>query len=522
MIKPRCPDPEHLALLLENRIGRMARARILRHAADCVSCRRQLAIASLTAMGPLRAALEPHLSSGRLTVLAGLLLGIVVLGVLGSGASEEPRPRMARAPARPSRPGRSAILQEAAGGSSDEASPTPAGTSLPPRSEDTAPAVLRADEAAGPAPAPAPAAASTLDLTPASIPHRLDSVAEGALPPPPEPKVVESESMGRLAILDPFGGLALEGSGGRSAVLGSRVIPIEARLTAVGRASGFRLGDGLRVQLSPGSAVSVFQNLTRRCAGLALIQGALLMESSQPRSVYVRREGSAGTVEGMTGPVLLNAGTRADSLTLTPLGGSGAQWRRSGQAPVEIAAGETLGIDSSGQEPGAKGAKAKPSLARFVPWPEPASVYYSTFEEDVQGMERPVLVQGVAKDGIVAGVAGAKGKKTIEITLPPSMQSLPAEVTLRLRVRTTALRIQCVLGSAGSRAVPVSVTQRNRSETAWTTVAVAVSAFDQEGHRSRGGRTGFRGTLTFVAEAPSRVAAEDLVFDLDEIEISRS
>jgi hypothetical protein len=508
--------------LVENRIGRMARARILRHAADCVSCRRQLAIAALTPIGPLRAALEPHLTSGRLTVAAGLLLGFLVLGILSSGSSEDPQPRMARSPARPSRPMRVSTPRELPGHQPGRGSPASAGSEVPsPETEDPRP-LFPASEPSGLDPSPTSPSSSTLDLTPASVPHRLDSVAEGPASPLQDPKVVESETMGRLAILDPFGSLALEGAGGRSPVLGSRVVPVEARLTAVGRASGFRLGDGLRVQLSPGSAVSVFQNLTRRCAGLAILQGALLMESSQPQSVYLRREGSAGTVEGMTGPVLVNAGSRADSLTVTPLGGAGAVWRRSGQAPVDIACGESLGIDANGQESGGKGPKPKPSLARFVGWPEPASLFYSNFEDDVQGMERPVLVQGVARDGVVAGVAGVKGRKTIELTLPVSIPTLPAEATLRLRVRTTAVRIQCALGSNLSRAVPVTVTQRNRSETAWTTVSVGMSAFDQDGHRSRGGRAGFHGNLTFVAEAPSRVSAEDLVFDLDEIEISRS
>lgn len=526
MIKPRCPDPERLALLIENRLGRIARARILRHAADCVSCRRQLAIASLTPIGPLRAAFEVHLNSGLLTVCAGLLLGLVVLGFLSSGSSPDPLPRMTRSAAPQVRSISSKGDEEAPRQSRiDRASDVPRKEQVSSLSaEDSAPRVSAAVPLQEQGPAdrvPAVEVAPKIDLTHAGIPHRLDSVAEGSKPHPVEPKAVESETMGRLAILDPFGSLALEGMGGRLPVQGSRVIPVEARLIAVGRASGFRLGDGLRVQLSPGSAVSVFHNLSRHCAGLSVLQGALLVESTQPQSIYLRREGMSGVLEGMNGPVLVNAGAKADSLIVTPVGGGGAVWKRNGLAPVEIAAGDTLGIETNSQEVAVKG-KLKPALARFVSWSEPSSLFYSSFEDDVQGMERPVIVQGAAKEGIVSAASGGKGRKTIELTLPASLQSLPSDAMLRLRVRTTAARIQCGVGTNASRTVPITVTQRNRSDTVWTTLSVAFAAFDQDGHRGRNGRQGLRGSLTFIAEAPSRVSAEDLVFDIDEIEISRS
>jgi len=521
LIKPRCPDPERLALLIENRLGRIARARILRHAADCVSCRRQLAIASLTPIGPFRAALERHLHSGRLTVCAGLVLGCIVLGFLRSGSSEDPAPRPTRVSALHVRPAVTAGIPEVPPQSRVERpSEAPRGESLPRMAaDDVAPLVGESPPRAERIPAaPAPDPLPPVDLTHASIPHRLDSVAEGSKAPPQEPKAVEAETMGRLAILDPFGSLALEGTGGRLQVQGSRVVPVEGRLAAVGRASGFRLGEGLRVQLSSRSAVSVFQNLTRRCAGLAVLQGALLVESSAAQSIYLRREGCAGVLEGMTGPVLVNTGTKSDSLTVTPLGAGGVVWKRNGQAAVEIASGDTLGIETNSQEVTGKG-RPKPALARFIGWPEPSSLFYSSFEDDVQGMEPPILVQGVAKEGLVSAVPGARGRKTIELTLPASLQNLPSDATLRLRVRTTAARIHCGIGPNASRSVPITVTQRNRSETAWTTLSVAFSAFDQDGHR---GRKGLRGNLTFSAEAASRIAAEDLVFDIDEIEISRS
>jgi hypothetical protein len=70
----------------------------------------------------------------------------------------------------------------------------------------------------------------------------------------------------------------------------------------------------------------------------------------------------------------------------------------------------------------------------------------------------------------------------------------------------------------------VIVPQRNRSETTWTAVTVNLASFDLD-HHGRGdkpGGRGMRGNITFTAEAPSKVSAEELVFDIDEIEITRS
>lgn len=521
MIKPRCPDPERLALLIENRIGRMARARILRHAADCVGCRRHLAVASLDPIGPLRAALERSLESGRLTVCAGLLLGALTIGFLHSGRSAEPAPRpVTRTPAPKPEPPRARVSEAPAGWTAPERLPVPV-----PATVVVAPPVLdKVNGSLYPREEPDAAAPVSDIVAPAMPPRRLESVAEGPRPPPPEPpKALESESLGRLAILDPFGGLALEGAGGRQPVQGSRVVPVEARLVAVGRTSGFRLGDDLRIQLAPGSSIAVFQNLGHRCAGLSIFQGALLVQSTQPQSIFLRREGVSGVLEGMIGPVSVSAGTKAGCLTVVPLG-TAAVWRRTGGAAVDIAAGETLGVDAAAQDVSAK--KPRPSMARFVGWPEPSSLFYSSFEDGVEGMERPTVVQGVSREGhIAAAVAGGKGRKTIELTLPAALQTLPTDATLRLRVRTTAVRIQCGVGGNSSRSVPVSVAQRSRSDTVWTTVSVALSALDQDGGRhgrGGGGPKGLRGNLTLVAEAPSRVTAEDLVFDVDEIEITRS
>lgn len=520
MIKPRCPDPERFALLIENRLGRLSRARILRHAADCVACRRHLAVASLPPIGPLRASFERHLASGRLTVCAGLILGVIVLGFLHSGESAEPAPRR--------RPPVVAVVSP----TRPQAAPVPVEAPRPPPPErpaiDPGPARLVIEERV---------TMPDVPDAPPIVPDRIEvvrprheSVAESPKPPPPspapgEPKVVEAEALGRLAILDPFGSLALEGSGARLPVQGSRVVPVEGRLTALGRPSGFRLGDGLRVQLAPGAAISVFQNTGRRCAGLSVLQGALLLESPQPQSIYLIRDAASGVLEGMNGPVSVSAGPKPDSLTVVPLGAASLVWKRTGGVPVELAAGEALGIDAVGAEVLPKG-KARPPLARFVSWPEPSSLFYSSFEDGVQGMERPVVVQGASKEGYVAAaVAGGKGRKTIELALPASIQNLPTGAMLRLRVRTTASRIQCGVGRDGDRSVPVTVAQRNRSETAWTTLSVSVSALEQDGHRGRDGGRGrerLRGSLTLVAEAPSRVSAEELVFDIDEIEISRS
>jgi hypothetical protein len=103
VIKPRCPDPELLGMLIENRLGHTARARVLHHAADCASCRRQLAIASLPPSGPLRASVAGFVNSGKMTVCAGLLLGLLVLRFLAAGRA--PRPGLPGAAPRRPEPG---------------------------------------------------------------------------------------------------------------------------------------------------------------------------------------------------------------------------------------------------------------------------------------------------------------------------------------------------------------------------------------------------------------------------------
>jgi hypothetical protein len=140
-------------------------------------------------------------------------------------------------------------------------------------------------------------------------------------------------------------------------------------------------------------------------------------------------------------------------------------------------------------------------------------------------MEAPGVVLGQSKEGYVAAVSNSKGRKTIELSMPASLQNLPADATIRLRFRTTASRVQVGAGSNPSRTTPHPVPQRNRSETAWTSLTFAASSLDQDGLRDRGrggGRNTPRGSLTFFVEMPARMAAEDLVFDIDQIEIVKA
>jgi hypothetical protein len=133
------------------------------------------------------------------------------------------------------------------------------------------------------------------------------------------------------------------------------------------------------------------------------------------------------------------------------------------------------------------------------------------------------VVQGQSREGYIAAVSCSKGRKVIELSLPASLQNLPADATIRLRLRTTASRIQVGVGGNPSRTTPHPVPQRNRSETAWTSLSFAAASLDQDGLRDRGrGRAFPRGSLTFTVELPARMAAEDLVFDIDQIEIVKA
>jgi len=528
VVQSRCPDPELITLLLEGRIGPASRSRVLRHAADCVSCRRHLAIASLPVLGPFRAWIEARVTADRATAAAGLIAGILVVWAILPGSA---RPDAGTTLASGKRPRPTGGIRRDGEGPRTTPTPkerdpiAPEGSASPePAPASTAPELMpvevepQSPSASDPSPEPNPGNLRRLDSVVESRPRMVEA---GPAPPrAPEP----AESLERLAILDPFGGLALEGAGGRSLVQGSGVIPVDARLTAPTRTSGFRLGDGTKVQLTPGSAILLFQNMSRHCPGLSILQGSLLIESTHPQSLYLRRAESSGLIEGLDGSVYLGAGARGDALTVMPTGAKGLTWTRTGQTSVEIGASEALGLDGNGQELLSRAARARISMARFVAWPEPATLFFSTFEAGVQGMETPGVVQGQSKEGFVAAVSNSKGRKTIELSLPASLQNLPADATIRLRFRTTASRVQVGVGSNPSRATPHPVAQRNRSETAWTSLSFAAASLDQDGlrDRGRGGRNFPRGSLTFFVEMPARMAAEDLVFDIDQIEIVRA
>ena len=81
-------------------------------------------------------------------------------------------------------------------------------------------------------------------------------------------------------------------------------------------------------------------------------------------------------------------------------------------------------------------------------------------------------------------------------------------------------RIQCGTGSNSSRGVVQAVPLRSRSDTVWTTLTMTLPAGDDGFMGGGRGRRG-RASLTVTVESSSRTPAEELVFDLDEIEISR-
>jgi hypothetical protein len=344
---------------------------------------------------------------------------------------------------------------------------------------------------------------------------RETAVTETAPAPVEEPRPAEPEDLIRQAVLDPFGSLALEGAGGRVPIQASSVVPVDGKLLAVNRTSGFRLADGTRLQLAAGSAVSVYHHAVRRCSGVTLHQGALLVDAASAQPLFLRREKAAGLLDGFTGLIHLSAGAKPDAIAMVAIG-SGGVWRRQGQPPVEIAAGDQLMVEGEGQDLSRRGGKAKPSLARFAAWPEPTTLFFASFESDVQAGERPLVVQGTVREGYVSAVVTAQRRRVIELSVPPALMA--SEGVVRLRFRTTAARIQC---NASRSIQPVPV--RSRSETAWTTLTIPLGGGDGDGHLGGGrGKRDRRTTLTISVEPPPKVAVEDLVFDIDEIEILKS
>jgi hypothetical protein len=473
-----------------------------------------LAVASLSEIGPLRASIAQAMTSERLAVVAAVVLLPVVLWALRSPPSDPPPStrtatlRRPVAPPVPSTPG----PREAA--PSVVSAPEIQGSSTP----------LRRRPEATPEPPPDPIVRESTapdrsrpEATTARPPPRETSVAGlPQAPPVEEHRPADPEPLIRQTILDPFGSLVLEGASGRVPIQATSVVPVDGRLTAIGRPSGFRLADGTRMQLAAGSAVSVFHHALRRCSGVTLHQGALLVDAVAAQPLFLRREKAAGLLEGFTGAIHLSAGAKPDALSLMAIG-SGGVWRRSDQSAVEIASGDQLQVDAEGQDLARRGSKPKPPLARFVSWPEPTTLFYASFETDVQAGERPLVVQGTAREGFVSAVVNPQRRKVIELSVPSALLSSP-DAVVRLRFRTTAARIQCN-ASRSLQTVPV----RGRSETAWTTLTFPLGGGDGDGHYG-GGRSkrDRRSTLTISVEPPPRIAVEDLVFDVDEIELLRS
>lgn len=521
MIRPRCPDPELIARLLERRLARPLRRRLLNHAAVCIPCRRQLAVGSLRPIGPLRASLCQALASEWIAAAAALILLPAVLWMLTRESESEPAPRtgVERRTARTALPRTGGPLHSSVAPEvSEEGDPATLSAAAERTDVGHAPHVPEAP--AAPFSAPPPARKPEEFKT--APPSRETAVAAPVPAPAEAPKPpLEPESPARLAVLDPFGSLALEGVGGRVAIQTTSIVPVDGRLTAVGRPAGFRLADGTRMQLAAGSTVSLFHNAGLRCPGLVLYQGMMIVDSARAQSLYLRRNKAAGVLEGYSGLVHLSAGTRPDALSVIALG-SGGVWRRNGHAAVEIGSGDLLSVESDGQDLARRAGRAKASMSKFASWPEQSTtLFHASFEEDVQGGERPVVVDGTTKEGYVSAVLNPQRRKGIELALPSTLPS-GTDLVVRLKFRTTGARLQCGWGSRDSRdsrGVVQAVAPRNRSESAWTTLTFTLQAQDADGHgRSR--RNG-RCSLTFTVEPPARVAAEDLLFDIDEIEILR-
>ena len=474
---------------------------------------------SLSPIGPVRASLVLALASNRVSAVAAMILLPAVLWMLTRDSGSEPAPRAAveRRTARstPPRIGRPLHASIAADGSEGPGPlPEPASTERTESAPLPQPPEASAEVFVSPPPARTPEGFKTAppsrETAVASLPQASTDVPK----PPPEP-----ETLARLAILDPFGGLALEGLGARVAIQTTSIIPVDGRLTALGRPAGFRLADGTRMQLAAGSTVSLFHNAGVHCPGLVLYQGTMIVEAAKAQSLFLRRNKAAGVLEGYNGLVHLSTGARPDAISVIALG-SGGVWKRTGHAAVEVGSGDLLSVDSDGQDLARRAGRSKASMSKFAAWPEQSTtLFHASFEEDVQGAERPGVVEGTLKEGYVSAVVNAQRRKEIELTLPATLP-LTSDLVVRLKFRTTAARLQCGWGSRDSRGVVQALPLRVRSETVWTSITIPLQALDADGHGGRPRRNGRSFSLS--VEPPAKVAPEDLVFDLDEIEILRS
>jgi hypothetical protein len=506
-----CPNPERMAMMATDGLDEAEREAILEHAADCSSCRRELAIGSLPPMPE-----KQNLFFVRVWSVAAAAL--VALALWMATRAPKPAGEQANVPKPPPED-----VQPRPEPKPDVPEPKPEPKPVPepePRPEPT--------PEPRPEPKPEPRPEPVPEPKPEPKPEpRPEPKPEPKPVPKPEPKPVPKPGpeavakslitpgeLSRATVLDAFG-LAAK----TDAIEGAALLATDAVLTARAHA-GFRLPDGTRVQVLPGSELGAFESATLKCVGLRLKEGALLVTPPPDGlSLYVSRNGHGLLVEAKV-VFVVTADPKAESIDVAAVTG-GIACRSESDTSIAVARGDTLTLKKDGVDGPAK----KAVRAQFRAWPDmPETLVYVGFEKDADDIKLDKGTLTFDRDGRKWAAGAESGKKKLRVDLSFSRE-LPQdqEVIVRVRYRTNGGRLlvnafdpaQADRIPPGS-GTPLTVPLRERSATEFTTATITLPAAGwwvaQRDGKPRG--------LSIEADL-TNVNPGQAVFDVDAVEILR-
>jgi hypothetical protein len=495
-----CPEPEAMARFAEGLADEAEREALVDHAADCASCRRHVAIA---AMPPLPE--PPKAEPVRPTRVLGALWSVAAAGLAAASIwyaltvnrPTTPTPRV----------GTPSDEDEPPTADQSDESPRRDFPPLPRKPKRTPPPPVP-PRTKTPVDAPPPDPQPEVTPDPAPLPEAAPPPTPEPEPPPPPRETVapdwkplEPGERTRVALRHAFGSLTVREKGAVSStpVAGARALPVDAIVAAGNRSGGATLPDGTRVQLATGASAAIFRSGGFKCPAVRVEQGTMLVDLPETvGALFVMRGESAVLVEGVSGTVLLNAGTRANVVEIAPLGRVSAC--RTGEAErVEATTSEVLIVEKGQVRRAARNGRAKEALAKFVAWPDrPETILAVTFDEREDGFAR-----SERRDR----------RKGVHLALPQSVAD--GVYVLRVRFRTSAPRFVVGLGSLDDvGGDTVALAAGERSETEWTekalsfTVSTSAAPFDAR-------------CIRFYVDVPVRADPDTFVFDIDEVELSR-
>ncbi len=539
----QCPNPETLARFVENSLDAHEHEAVIVHVAECVVCRRHVAIASLPDVVAPRyiVPLSMRRKLQRVwSMAATLLAGLALWFALRQPPVEKKDGPIVK---RDTPAAQNTVVTV------PQPEPEPPRTlPIPPRTEDPLPPMTETPVPPPPpmTEQPAPHTQETptpeppkTESTPTPEPPKTESTP---VPEPPKPRSTQQPTAvaaafspgktARVVAFEPWGGLKIESKAGAKAadVEGSSVVSSEARLLARTRAGGVRLANGTRIQLAPGATASIYRSEAQKCACVRVHEGDVLVElpAGTKMPLFVARGAAGGLLEDASGLVMLSAGGDADALHITPL--SAALACRPNESDRQaVGVSETTLLQGGAASPAKRDARISAHRARFGAFPkESPLVAYLSFEPEFAESENVFIAQGRGDDGgFLVGALNRKLKKrVIEIQLADPLPRASGDLLVRIRFRTQGIRLELHTSTqdvsmmdGGSIMDPVPSRSRSATEWASTTIVVPSSWWSMYGTVNNPEKE--KRKILVWAELPSGIDPEKAAFEIDEIEITK-